>query len=200
MGIPVNTFLGGEHETLHTPKGFEKLNQLLAELERMTNQKPVIILEPTGHYHRVLVLHLQKSGYEVILVNPLHAQRARKTGLRKVKTDSSDAWHLGDLYYQEENWTIHSRRKESLEDLQFLTRQHEFITSLYVQSKLNMRSLVDQISPSYEGVFKDLFSKTSLNLLEACLTQEGIQERTTEAWTDIVKISTKASRSEAYVR
>lgn len=110
--------------------------------------------------------------------------------MRKVKTDVSDAWHLGDLYYQEENWSVHPGRKEALVDLQFLTREHEFITSLYVQAKLNMRTFVDQIFPSYEGVFKDLYSKTSLNLLEAYLTSGGGKAQTPEAWMGMVKAAT----------
>ncbi|SEL27098.1 IS110 family transposase [Paenibacillus sp. OK003] len=194
-----NTPYGRNQEILHTPKGFEKLKQLLEDVEQKTTLKPVVILEPTGHYHRVLVLYLQQAGYEVILVNPLQAQRARRIGLRKVKTDASDAWHLGDLYYQEENWPAHPGRKEALIDLQFLSREHEFITSLYVQAKLNMRTLVDQIFPSYEGVFKDLYSKTSLNLLEACLTSEGVKAQTPEAWADMVRLATRASRSEAWM-
>ncbi|MFE6074997.1 IS110 family transposase [Paenibacillus sp. NPDC057886] len=193
-----NSPYGRNQDILHTPKGFEKLKQLLEDLEQKTTLKPAVILEPTGHYHRVLVLYLQQAGYEVILVNPLQAQRARRTGLRKVKTDASDAWHLGDLYYQE-NWPAHPGRKEALVDLQFLSREHEFITSLYVQAKLNMRTLVDQIFPSYEGVFKDLYSKTSLNLLEACLTPEGVKAQTPEAWADIVRVATRASRSEAWM-
>lgn len=197
--IKRNNPYGRDQEILHTPKGFEKLKQLLEEIEKKTTHKPAVILEPTGHYHRVLVLYLQQAGYEVILVNPLQAQRARRTGLRKVKTDASDAWHLGDLYYQEENWSAYPGRKEALVDLQFLTREHEFITSLYVQAKLNMRTLVDQIFPSYEGVFKDLYSKTSLNLLEACLTSEGVKAQTPEAWMGMVKAATQASRSEAWM-
>ncbi|SDG58326.1 Transposase, partial [Fontibacillus panacisegetis] len=114
---------------------------------------------------RVLVQYLQREAFEVILVNPLQAQRARRTGLRKVKTDESDAWHLGDLYYQEEDWLAHPIQKQAFTDLQFLTRQHEFVTSLYVQARLNMRALIDQVIPGYEQVFTDMFSKTSLNLI-----------------------------------
>ncbi|MOA22552.1 hypothetical protein D3C78_1431150 [compost metagenome] len=63
----------------------------------------------------------------------------------------------------------HPCRKEHLVDLQFLTRQYEFITDLYVQAKLNIRTLVDQVFPSYEGVFKDLYSKRRLTSLRCVL-------------------------------
>lgn len=191
---------GRNQHMMHTPKGFEQLRELLVELESKSGHKPGIILEPTGHYHRVLVMYLQREGYEVILVNPLQAQRARRTGLRKVKTDASDAWHLGDLFYQEENWKTQPIREECLMDLQFLTRQHEFVTSIYVQSKLNMRSLIDQVFPGYEGVFRDLFSKTSLRLLEDCLSPSGVQERTDKQWSEVIRESTRASRSQQWMQ
>ncbi|OUS67603.1 IS110 family transposase [Paenibacillus sp. MY03] len=193
-----NRPVGRAETILHTPKGFERLKSLLIELEQQSGFKPQIILEPTGHYHRVLVQYLQREAFEVILVNPLQAQRARRTGLRKVKTDESDAWHLGDLYYQEEDWLAHPLKDRALTDLQFLTRQHEFVTSLYVQAKLNTRSLIDQMIPGYENVFKDLFSKTSLNLLKAYLSPEGIQERCDNLH-EVIKEAARASRSDVWM-
>jgi hypothetical protein len=85
-------------------------------------------------------------------------------------------------------------------DLQFITRQHEFITSLYVQAKLNTRSLIDQVFPSYSGVFKDLFSQTSINLLELCLSAEGISEQSNELWKEVIGKSTKVSRSAPWMQ
>ncbi|GIP33524.1 transposase [Paenibacillus sp. J2TS4] len=154
-----NRPVGRAETILHTPKGFERLRTLLTDLEQQTGLKPQVIFEPTGHYHRVLVQYLQCEAFEVILVNPLQAQRARRTGLRKVKTDESDAWHLGDLYYQEEDWLTHPLQKEAFTDLQFLTRQHEFVTSLYVQATLNMRALIDQVIPGYETFFTGVSTK-----------------------------------------
>ncbi|OBR69823.1 transposase [Paenibacillus oryzae] len=191
-----NRPVGRAETILHTPKGFERLKALLADLEQQTGKKPPIILEPTGHYHRVLVQFLQQEGFHVILVNPLQAQRARRVGLRKVKTDESDAWHLGDLYYQEEDWLAHPVRKEAFTDLQFLTRQQEFVTRLYVQTRLHMRALLDQVLPGYEQVFTDLFSKTSLNLLEGWLGSDEPQE---ENWHEAIKKASRGCRSDAWV-
>ncbi|MHA7964268.1 IS110 family RNA-guided transposase [Paenibacillus sp. CAU 1782] len=190
-----NCPLGQAETILHTRKGFDRLKALLVDLEQQTGEKPPIILEPTGHYHRVLVPFLQQEEFQVILVNPLQAQRARRVGLRKVKTDESDAWHLGDLYYQNEDWLAHPIRKEAFTDLQFLTRQQEFVTSLYVQARLHMRALLDQFLPGYD--FTDLFSKTSLNLLEVCLVSDDPQE---ENGYESIKKASRACRSDAWVK
>lgn len=49
-------------------------------------------------------------------------------------------------------------------------------------------------------MFKDLFSKTSLNLLDMYLSQKGIQSRDEEGWIQAVKEATRASRSEALMK
>lgn len=61
-----------------------------------------------------------------------------------------------------------------------------------------MRALIDQVIPGYENVFTDMFSKTSLNLLEACLSLEGIQEQR-DNWYEIIAEATRASRSDAWM-
>ncbi|KJB85633.1 hypothetical protein AZ66_23440 [Paenibacillus sp. E194] len=66
---------------------------------------------------------------------------------------------------------------ESYMELQHATRQHEFVTSLYVQAKLNTRALLDQVIPAYEGVFSDLYSATSLQVLRAVCKDKWMRRR-----------------------
>ncbi len=54
-------------------------------------------------------------------------------------------------------------------ELQPMTRQQGFVTSMLVQAKLNTRALLDQVFPAYTGVFYNLFSITALNVLGRCL-------------------------------
>lgn len=49
----------------HTPNGIERLLQVLIELDKMTKMKPVVILEPTAHYHRTLAQRIQSEGYDI---------------------------------------------------------------------------------------------------------------------------------------
>ncbi|MNW52920.1 Transposase [compost metagenome] len=120
----------------HEESGFERLGELLDELKVLSGREPVIILEATGHYHRGLVSYLIREEYKHFIINPLQSKRARNTQLRKVKTDAADAWHLADMYYRGDV-TPHRTWDELYTELQHVTRQHEFITSMYVQAKLN---------------------------------------------------------------
>ncbi|WP_252361503.1 transposase [Paenibacillus sp. FSL R10-2782] len=104
-------------------------------------------------------------------MNPLQSKRARGTTLRKVKTDAADAWHLAEMFYHGDI-KPHRACDEAHTELQNVTRQHEFVTSLYVQAKLNAWALLDQVFSEYEPVFYDLYSETALKVLQACLQGE----------------------------
>ncbi|GMX67297.1 hypothetical protein Elgi_65700 [Paenibacillus elgii] len=116
----------------HTEEGFECLSDLLEELKRITGLEPAVVLEATGHYHRGLVAYLERGEYRHYIVNPLQSKRAKGTQLRKVKTDAVDAWHLAEMFYRGDIQP-HRTWAEEIAELQHLTRQHEFMTSLLVQ-------------------------------------------------------------------
>ncbi|GAB6926490.1 IS110 family transposase [Paenibacillus sp. JCM 10914] len=154
---------------LHGESGFERLGEILAELRAETMLEPVVVLEATGHYHRGLAAYLERSEWIYYIVNPLQSKRAKGTQLRKVKTDAADAWHLANMYYRGDV-APHRTWEETFTELQHVTRQHEFVTGMFVQAKLNTRALLDQVFPAYEQIFRDLFSVTSLKVLAHCLT------------------------------
>lgn len=161
----------------HEESGFGRIGELLSELKAQTGVDPVVILEATGHYHRGLVKYLSRGGWKHFIINPLQSKRAKGTQLRKVKTDAADAWHLAEMYYRGDV-KPHRTWEEAYAELQYVTRQHEFVTGMFVQAKLNMRALLEQVFPSYPKLFKDIFSPTSLQVLQRCLEGriEGIDE------------------------
>jgi transposase len=126
--------------------------------------EPTVILESTGHYHAPIIQFLEEQNYLYIMVNPLLSYQAKKSSLRKVKTDAIDAFHLCELYYKEDLEPYKKRGIQPL-NLRNLTRQHETITGLYVQAKLHFHAILDQVFPEYKGVFGDMYSKVSLNTL-----------------------------------
>jgi transposase len=52
-----------------------------------------------------------------------------------VKTDVADAYQLGELFYKEE-LEPYKKRGQYLMNLRYLTQQHESLTDMYVQAKL----------------------------------------------------------------
>jgi len=154
------------YKILHTVEGFEQLLQFLQKIEEITNTKPVLIMESTGHYHSPVMQFLDNLNYIYIVINPLISYRAKSTSLRKVKTDAIDAYHLCELYYKEE-LEPYKKRGVQLLNLRNLTRQHDHLTGISSQAKLHFLAILDQVFPEYRGVFGDLYSNVSLlTLLE----------------------------------
>lgn len=184
----------GKPETIrHTDTGFSRLCNVIQELKERTREEPVVILEATGHYHRIIVAYLVSIGVKHFIINPLLSKRTKSAQLRKVKTDAADAWHLAEMYYRGDV-EPHRSWEECYMELQHVTRQHEFITSLLVQAKLNMRALLDQVFPAFEDVFSDLFSITALVTLQACLSGKD------QEWEKIMRTHAGRSRSQSWIR
>jgi transposase len=159
-----NEPFGKSENVIHGEEGFQRINEVLSRLREHTGVEPVIVLEATGHYHRGIVAFFILKEINHFIINPLQSKRTKGTGLRKVKTDAADAWHLAEMFYRGDV-KPHRTWKESHTELQHITRQH----SMYVQVKLNTRALLDQVFPEYEHIFYDLYSTTSLNVLQWCL-------------------------------
>lgn len=159
----------------HTVDGLEELHSYLLDLERQTGIKPPVVLESTGHYHAPVVQFLEAREYIVIIVNPLVSYRAKSSSLRKTKTDAIDAYHLGELYYKED-LAPQKKRGVQLLNLRYLTRQHENMTGIMIQTKLQFQAVLDQIFPEYKGVFGDLYAEISIKTLQAYPTSESVKE------------------------
>jgi transposase len=157
----------------HDLDGLGSLLEFLEDIKDKTGTKPAVVLEATGHYHAPVVQFLEERQYLLIIVNPLISHRAKSSSLRKVKTDAIDAYRLCELYYKED-LEPYKKRGIQLLNLRNLTRQHENITGMYVQTKLQFQAVLDQIFPEYRGVFGDLYSIVSLLILKEYPASEDI--------------------------
>jgi transposase len=164
---------GKSFNILHTSSGLDQFHNVLHSVEELIGVPPTIIFESTVHYHKPITQFLNEQHYVYIMVNPLIAHQAKKTSLRKVKTDARDAYSLCELYYKEE-FEPYKRRGIQLLDLRNLTRQHESITGLCIQTKLQFQAILNQVFPEFRGVFGDLYSKVSLHVLSEFPTAESV--------------------------
>ncbi len=108
--------------------------------------------------------------------------KARASSLRKVKTDVVDAYLLCELFYKEE-LEPYKKRGVQLLNLRNLTRQHENITGVMIQTKLQFQAVLEQVFPEYKGVFGDLYSVVSLLTLSEFPSSEDILKASEEVIT-----------------
>ncbi|MFJ8260314.1 IS110 family transposase [Peribacillus asahii] len=180
----------------HTLEGLASLLDFIREIEDVSGGRPPIVLESTGHYHTPIVQYFEDRGYLLIIVNPLISYRAKSSSLRKVKTDAIDAHHLCELYYKED-LEPYKQRGIQLLNLRNLTRQHENITGMFVQTKLQFQAVLDQVFPEYCGVFGALYSDVSLLTLQAFPTSEVVLKASRETIATKIKELCK-SRSQQW--
>ncbi len=180
----------------HTLEGLASLLDFMKEVEDVSGGRPPIVLESTGHYHTPVVQYFEDRGYLLIIVNPLISYRAKSSSLRKVKTDVIDARHLCELYYKED-LEPYKQRGIQLLNLRNLTRQHENITGMFVQTKLQFQAVLDQVFPEYCGVFGALYSDVSLLTLQTFPTSEETLEAGQEIIANKIKELCK-SRSQQW--
>ncbi len=141
----------------HIKEELDHFLEFLKEIEEVTGQMPMVILESTGHYHSPCYsIPGREQGIPYILLNPIISYQAKKSSLRKVKTDAIDAYQLCVLYYKED-LEPHKIRGIQLLDLRNLSRQQEIVTNMYVEAKLQFHTILDQVFPEYRKVFGDLF-------------------------------------------
>ncbi|UFU00206.1 IS110 family transposase [Radiobacillus kanasensis] len=163
----------------HTLEGLQTLVNFFEDVKEESGQKPTVILEATGHYQTPVVHYLEERGYLLIIINPLISYKARSSSLRKVKTDAIDAYLLCELFYKEE-LEPYKKRGVQLLNLRNLTRQHENITGVAMQTKLQFQAVLEQVFPEYKGVFGDLYSVVSLLTLQRFPSSEDILKTSVE--------------------
>jgi transposase len=157
----------------HTREELNHFIGFLNEIKVMTGQMPMVILESTGHYHSPVIQYLEEHEVLYILLNPIISYQAKRSSLRKVKTDAIDAYQLCVLYYKED-FEPHKNRGIQLLNLRNLSRQQEIVTNMYVEAKLQFHTILDQVFPEYRKVFGDLYSKVSLLMLKKYPTSEDV--------------------------
>ena len=134
--------LGGIGVTGEYARGGERMN-------------PVVSIDVA---HTPIIQCLDENDVLYILLNPIISHQAKKSSLRKVKTDAFDAYQLCTLYYKED-FEPYKMRGIQLLNLRNLSRQQEIVTNMYVEAKLQFHTNLDQIFPNYRKVFGDFFRK-----------------------------------------
>ncbi|SDI80781.1 IS110 family transposase [Alteribacillus bidgolensis] len=81
----------------HNVLGLHDFYRFYQEVQEVSRLPPAVVFESTGHYHEPVLQSLEDHQIVYYLVNPVLSYEAKKTSLRKVKTDAIDAFHLGDF-------------------------------------------------------------------------------------------------------
>ena len=165
---------------------FERAFELLKKTEKEFAAKPVVVMESTGHYHKILFHSLTKVGYEVSIINPIQSDSIKNIGVRKVKNDKVDARKIALLYRFDQLKTTNIP-DEDIDCLRSLCRHYYKLSDQLTSYKNRLLGIVDQLFLSFTDVFKDVASVTALAILEKYPTPEDILKADSEELISLIR-------------
>jgi len=165
---------------------------LLKKVEKDFNSRPFIVMESTGHYHKILFHSLCKSGFEVSIINPIQTDSIKNIGIRKVKNDKVDARKIALLYrFQELEAT--NIPNENIECLRNLCRQYYKLSDELTAYKNRLIGIVDQLMLNFKDVFSSIFSKAAIAVLEKYPTPDHILKANKRELISLIQKSSRRS-------
>lgn len=168
----------------------DKAIELLCKVEKDFAVRPVVVMESTGHYHKILFHYICKAGFNVCVINPLQTDSIKNIGIRKVKNDKVDARKVALLYRFQELKTTNIPDSD-LECLRSLCRQYFNLSDELTVYKNRLLGIVDQLMLNFTDVFKDVYSQTALAILERYPTPSCILKANE---TELIELIRKTSR------
>ncbi|MFU0799506.1 MAG: DEDD-Tnp-IS110 domain-containing protein [Xylanivirga thermophila] len=166
--------------------------ELLKKVEKDFGSRPSIVMESTGHYHKILSHSLCKFGYEVSIINPIQTDSIKNIGIRKVKNDKIDAQKIALLHRFQELETTNIPN-EDIECLKSLCRQYYKLSDELTAYKNRLISIVDQLMLNFKDVFPDICSKTAIAVLEEYPTPTTIIKADKDKLVSIIKGNSRKS-------
>ena len=164
--------------------------ELLKKAEKDFDSRPFVVMESTGHYHKILFHSLCKSGFEVSIINPIQTDSIKNIGIRKVKSDKVDARKIALLYrFQELEAT--NIPNEDIECLRSICRQYYKLSDELTAYKNRLTGIVDQLMLNFKDVFSDICSKAAIAVLEEYPTPTSIIEADKNKLISIIQESSR---------
>jgi len=165
-------FLGHNHQLMkpfkfnHSASGIQKVLSLLDVTFKQTGVKPIIVMESTGNYSKLLCHQFIKYGYTIHVFNPLMTHEIKKASIRKIKTDPIDVMRIAHVFYTRDTDPYNSHA-QTQDELKIIARQYDGLNHLMTDHSRRLQSLLDLFFPEIKKVFASISSKVCLQFLSS---------------------------------
>ena len=171
----------------NTRAGFEQLRHALAQLAG-----PVLIgLEATGHYWWALYEDLTQHAQPVVVLNALQVHAFRKSGVRKVKSDRTDAGWIAEFLRFSQPAPAQPTTTVFLQ-LKDLSRFRYQLTEHIGDCKRKLLSVLDRVFPEYETLFSSVFLSSSRQLLAQAASAQDLARFDLSELTELLKTASRS--------
>ncbi|NMB33135.1 MAG: IS110 family transposase [Clostridium sp.] len=164
--------------------------KLLKKVEKDFDSRPHVVMESTGHYHKILFHSLIAFGFEVSIINSIQTDSIKNIGIRKVKNDKIDARKIA-LLYRFQNLEASRIPNQDIECLKSLCRQYYKLSDELTMYKNRFTGIIDQLMLNFKDIFSDVCSKTAIAVLEGYPTPSAMIKANRNRLIDIIKSSSR---------
>jgi len=170
----------------NTRAGFDQLLQALAALNG-----PVLIgLEATGHYWWALYDDLTHHEHRVVVLNALQVHAFRKSGVRKVKSDRTDAIWIAEFLRFSQPEPAKPTTAVFLQ-LKDVSRFRYHLSDQIGDCKRKLLSVLDRVFPEYETLFSSVFLTTSRQLLTQAVSPQALADFDLQELTELLHTASR---------
>ena len=161
----------------NTDEGYKKLHSDITAFCGATGDSKVHIgLESTGIYHTNIINFLLAQNYEVMMINPILTNMARKASkVHAPKNDNLDSQtickYLIDNPDKFSPYTLSLYHKEALKSL---SRKRFFIVEDLRKAKLSVNNLVQLVFPEFKKLFSNIYGDSAVAILKEYKTPKAL--------------------------
>jgi transposase len=180
----------------HSIPSLDALKVAIKKVEEVNSMEAHIFLESTGIYHIPLFYHLTESGFKVFILNPLITDSTKNQGIRKVKSDKSDAFRIATTAYTA-NLKTSLIPSDLVLNIRLLTREYHKLSDEHTAYVNQLIKELAVVFPSYATVFSTVLSKTSIAILLQYKTPKNILAAPQEELLALIQQSCKQGHAKS---
>jgi len=165
------------------------LRELLKRLSSLSlnNDDFIIGIESTGAFSENLYTYITDADYKVILLNSYQTAKYRDfSTMRKVKNDAIDAYVIAELLSSKKYKESHIS-SEDYHSLKVLGRLKRSLDDKIKTIKREISTVMATVNPEITLVFKNIFTKTALEIIKAYPTAVDLQKATPKKLTKLFR-------------
>jgi transposase len=167
-------------------QGLRELLKRLSSLS-LNNDDFIIGVESTGAFSENLYEYITDADYKVILLNSYQTAKYRDfSTMKKIKNDAIDAYVIAELLSSHKYKESHIS-SEDYHSLKVLGRLKRSLDDKIKSIKREISTVMATVNPEITLVFKNIFTKTALEIIKAYPTAVELQKATPKKLTKLFR-------------
>lgn len=166
--------------------GLRELIKRLADIS-LNNDDFTIGVESTGAFSENLYEYITDADYKVILLNSYQTAKYRDfSTMKKIKNDAIDAYVIAELL-NSNNYKESHISSDDYHSLKVLGRLKRSLDDKIKTVKREISTVMATVNPEITLVFKNIFTKTALQIIKVYPTAVDLQKATPKKLTRLFR-------------